>query len=388
VRKAGNKVRITVQLISAVDGYHIWSETYDRSLEDIFEVQDEISRSIANKLRSNLTVAAHEQKLVNAPTENLEAYKKYLQGLYYWNLQTEEAIMQALPCFHEAVALEPAFVNPYYNIVYITANFPHFGMMSIEDAGAICQEATDKVMELDPMDARSQLTAGINAMFFEWDMAKAERHILKSIEINSNLYEAHFMLGWYHMIMQQNELIAVAMQAAYKLDPIGGETVPGIAEVNFFAGNLDVAAYYCDEGIRNYPGSMYANTMKALVTGVTEGWSKGLESLQTWCPPSGIPLFDGLIGYAYAMTGQPDKAFEIIDQLLAIRSTENAPPVSSLLALLYLAVGDKENFYFYFEESMRMKSVTILYFYNSPLFAAVNGEERIKELRRKYGLPV
>ena len=387
VRKGGNKVRITVQLISAIDGYHIWSETYDRSLEDIFEVQDEISRSIANKLRSNLSVDAHELKLVNAPTENLEAYKKYLQGLYYWNLQTEDAMMQALPCFQEAVALEPTFVNPYYNIVYITAYMPHFGLMSIEDARAICTDAADKVMALEPMNSRSQLIAGINAMYFERDMEKAERHILRSIELNPNLYEAHFMLGWYRMIMQQRDKIMEPLNMAYKLDPIGGETVPGIGEINFFAGNLDMAENFCDEAIRNYPDSMYANSMKALVVGAKYDWSKALALLETWCPPEGIPLFDGLMGYARAMSGQTEKTRETIDQMLAMRVDENSPPVSSLLALMYLGLGDKENFYFYFEEAMREKSLTILYFYNSPLFAAVNGEERIMELRKKYGLP-
>ena len=388
VRKAGNKVRITVQLISAIDGYHIWSETYDRSLEDIFEVQDEISRSIANKLRSNLSVDAHEHKLVNAPTENLEAYKKYLQGLYYWNLQTEDAMMFALPCFQEAVELEPTFVNPYYNIVYITSILPHFGVMSIEDARAICTSAADKVMALDPMNARSQLIAGINAMYFEWDMKKAESHILRAIEINPNLYEAHFLLAWYYMIMQQRDKIMEPLREAYKLDPIGGETVPGIGEVNFFAGNLDVAEKYSDEAIRNYPASMYANSMKALVVGAKYDWSKALDLLEVWCPPEGIPLFDGLMGYARAMSGQVEKVQQTIDQMLAMSAGENSPPVSSLLALMYLGLGDKEKFYFYFEKAMQEKSLTILYFYNSPLFEAVNGEERIIELRKKYGLPV
>lgn len=388
VRKAGNKVRITVQLISATDGYHIWSETYDRNLEDIFEVQDEISRSIANKLRSNLSVAAHEQKLVNAPTDNLEAYKKYLQGLYYWNLQTELGIEHALPCFQEAIELEPTFVNPYYNLVYITANFPHFGLMSIEEAGGISAAATEKAMSIDPMNARSQLIAGINAMYFEWDMEKAERFILRSIELNPNLYEAHFMMGWYRMIMKQNDKIKESLDMAYKLDPIGGETVPGLGEVYFFSGELDLALDYVEEGIHNYPESMYANTMKALIIGGKGDWAQALTILEKWCPPMGIPLFEGLIGFARGMTGQVEKVNATIDQFLPLHNVENGPPVASILALLYLGIGDKENFYFYFEEAMRIKSITILYLYNSPLLAAVNGEERIQDLRRKYGLPV
>ncbi len=296
--------------------------------------------------------------------------------------------MKALTCFQEAVELEPTFVNPYYNIVYITSILPHFGVMSIQDARAICTSSADKVMTLDPLNARSQLIAGINAMYFEWDMEKAGRHILRSIEINPNLYEGHFLLGWYYMIMQQRDKIMEPLDVAYKLDPIGGETIPGIGEVNFFAGNIDVAEYYCDEGIRNYPDSMYANSMKALVVGAKYDWSKAIVGLESWCPPEDIPLFIGLVGYARARAGQTEKARETIEQMLFMRKGENSPPLSSLLALMYLGLGDKENFYFYFEEAMREKSLTILYFYNSPLFEAVNGEERIIGLRKKFGLPV
>ncbi len=388
VRKGGNKVRITVQLISAIDGFHIWSETYDRSLEDIFEVQDEISRSIANKLRSNLSSSAHENKLVHATTENLDAYKKYLQGMSYWNQQTMDAPMKAMECFMEAIALEPTFVNPYYNIVYITANLPHFGIMTIEEAAAICNDAAQKTMALDPTNARSHLIAGIKSMYFDWEMEKAEKHILRSIELNPNFYEAHFILGWYRMIMQQRDQIDDALMKAYRLDPIGGETVPGIAEIYLFSGRLADGIPYCEEGIRNYPSSMYAHSIKSLILGNLGDWSSALSLLEAWSPPEDIPLFEGLRGFILGKLGQTENVMRSIDKMLAIRAIPGSPTLSSMLAILYLGVGDKENFYFYFEEAMRLKSITILFLYNSPFLEDVNGEERIKEIRRKYGMPV
>jgi hypothetical protein len=109
--------------------------------------------------------------------------------------------------------------------------------------------------------------------------------------------------------------------------------------------------------------------------------------LETFCPSEGIPLFDALVGYARAMIGDTQSSQKTINAMLSIRTQENMPSMASYLTLLYLGLGDKENFYFYFEEAMKVKSLTILYFYNSPLFEAVNGEERIMELRRKYGLP-
>ena len=111
VRKAGNKIRVTAQLINAADGYHFWSETYDRNLEDIFEIQDDIARAIANKLRENLTTEQHQSQLAKAPTENLEAYKKYLQGIQLWDRTEPNQRSRALSLFREALDLDPKFVN-------------------------------------------------------------------------------------------------------------------------------------------------------------------------------------------------------------------------------------------------------------------------------------
>lgn len=149
--------------------------------------------------------------------------------------------------------------------------------MSVAEAAAIAKDAEDKAMAIDPMNARTQLIAGIKAMYFDWDMPKAEKHILRSIELNPNFYEAHFMLGWFRLVMQQFDKMDEPLQAAYRLDPIGGETVPGLGEVYFFKGDLNLSLKYCEEGIRNYPDSMYANSMKALVVGAKGDWPQALS---------------------------------------------------------------------------------------------------------------
>ncbi len=113
VRKAGNKVRITAQLINTADGYHLWSEVYDRKLEDIFEVQDEITRIITNKLREKLTTEGSKESLVKPATENIEAYNLYLKGLFYWNKWTPEDRKKAIKIYEEAIEKEPNFALPY-----------------------------------------------------------------------------------------------------------------------------------------------------------------------------------------------------------------------------------------------------------------------------------
>jgi len=389
VRKAGNKVRITVQLINAADGYHIWSESYDRNFEDIFELQDDISRAIANKLRKNLSASDHEKPLVSVPTENMDAYKKYMQGIHYGTKQSIPDAMKALQCFNEAVALEPNFVNPYFNIIDMNAFFADAGIISIREADKICRDAATKAMQIDPMNAWSQLAAGIIAFYFDWDMEKAESYLEKATELNPNLAIAHLYLGWFRLVTLQRDRIEEPLRSACRLDPMGAQTVGSAGEICLLAGKFDAAIEYCNEGLANDPNNDYAAAIKSFVIGFQGDWNKAVEMIK--------PLYDRepdfnfaitFLGYAYAKSGQIEKAKELIAVLEEKQKSPGTPDLYHLLALLYLAIGDKEKFYEYYEVSMRSKLIKCLHCYNSPLLTEVAGEERIIKLRKEYGLPV
>ena len=388
VRKAGNKVRITVQLINAADGYHLWSESYDRDLQDIFQVQDDISRTIANKLRKNLAANDHNNKLVKPSTENLDAYNVYLRGLHFWNKQTTADIMIALELFHEAVALEPGFANPYFYIVYITAFLPHVGALGLEEARRICNQAAAKAMEIDPMNAWSQLASGITALYFDWDMGKTEQCLLKAVELNPNLTETHSTLGWYYLFTRQMDKIDEPLKKAAKLDPVGGESIPSAAEVCFHAWKLDEAENFCNEALKANPDNMYANGIKALVIGFKGDPASAIEIFERLHKENpDFLLITCLLGYFHAKDGNKERAREFLSQFIEKSKQPDSAPLSMLIALMHLALGEKENFYLYYEEAMNSKLVTCLYFYNSPLLSDVNGEERIISLRRKHNLP-
>jgi len=389
VRKVGNKVRITAQLINAADGYHVWSESYDRNFEDIFELQDDISRSIANKLRKNLSASDHEKTLVNVPTENMEAYKKYMQGIHYRNVQSLEVAMKAMQCFYEAITLEPNFVDPNFNIVELNAFFADAGVITVEEAARICGEATARAMQIEPMNAWSQLTAGMNAFYFEWDMEKAEHYLEKAVELNHNLVMAHLSLARFRLAMLRGDLIEEPLRNAYQLDPMGGMTLGTAGEICFLAGKFDVAIDYCNEALAIDPNNGYAAAFKSFVIGFRGDWITTIEMLTPIYEQT--PDFNYVIaflGYAFAKSGQSAKAHAFILKLEENQKRPGAPSLHHFLALLYLAIGNKEKFYECYEESMRQKSILSLYSYNSPLLAEVAGEERIIKLRKEYGLPV
>ncbi|MBP9882138.1 MAG: guanylate cyclase [Chitinophagales bacterium] len=389
VRKSGLKVRITAQLINSADGYHLWSETYDRSLEDIFAVQDEIAREIANKLRLNLTEKEHARELVKVPTKNLDAYKKYLQGIHFWNKQTIQDIFRSLASFNEAIALEPEFANPYFEVTFINSFFTHAGIVTLEEGKRICTEATAKVSQIDPDSPWSHLSAGIVAFYFDWDFEKAEREFRKSLELNPNLANAYLFLGWLKLVLLQREQLPEIFKTAQRLDPVGGEVIAGAGEVFFLAGLLDESEYYCNEALNNDSHNMYAGIIKGIVTGFKGDWNSAEQMIQPIAVlAADFNLAIAFYGFACAKNGNIENAKALLLKLEKKHNTPDAPPLDHLIALLYIALGEKEKFYTYYESATDKRIASSLYYYNSPFLADVAGEERLIAIRTRLQLPV
>lgn len=386
VRKAGNKVRITAQLINAADEYHIWSESYERHLEDIFEVQDDISRTNANKLRKNLSSADHETNLVSIPTENMEAYKMYMQGIHYRGRQTIESDLKSMQCFNAALAIAPELINPNFYVVELNAFFADAGVLSTAEAAHNCGEATSRAMHKDPDNAWSQLTAGINAFYFEWNIKKANHHLETAITLNPNLSMAYLFLSRCRLVMQQKDEIDELLQKAYHLDPMGGMT-GAAGEISFLAGKFDLAIEYCNEALAIDPNNAYATAFKAFAIGFQGDWNMAVDMLLQIYEIA--PDFNFAITFhAYARSGQTEKAHGLISRLEEKQQNPESPPLHHLLALLYLAIGDKEQFYDYFETGLKGRAILTLIYFSSPLLSEVRNEQRLSDLGRKNGLPV
>src|SRR6186997_729439 len=157
VRKSGNRVRITAQLINASDGYHIWSESYDRNLTDIFEVQDEISGIIAGKLQDKMGAAEKTDHLVKAPVKNVAAYTHYLRGLHYMNKLTPADSRKAIECFEEAIALEPGYAQAYAMSAGAYSHLGVTGQMLPDTAFEIVTRYANKALQLDDSIAHGHI---------------------------------------------------------------------------------------------------------------------------------------------------------------------------------------------------------------------------------------
>jgi TolB-like protein len=167
LRKAGNRIRMTVQLINASNGYHLWSHTYERTLDDVFVMQDELTRAIVTELTTRV-MGTPSDPLVRPATAVPEAYALYLQGCYFLNKRTAEGFVAGIEHFKKAIELDPDYAAAYANLAYCLAmaGFDTFGAMAPQEAMAQAEAAVSKALELDPALAEAHGAQAIVAALF------------------------------------------------------------------------------------------------------------------------------------------------------------------------------------------------------------------------------
>jgi len=221
VRKAGDRVRITAQLIDTHDGYHIFSRVYDRVLEDIFETQDEISREIVDELRATLPENGEERSLVRPPTEHSEAYASYLKGMYCWNQWTPDAALQAVGHFQRAVELDPEFARAWGGMARSHTFLAAMGRSAqCGEAYGCASSAAQRAIDLDPEIEDSHVALGLVRLFNDWDRPAAEASFLRAMAINPDSVDTlHSYSLFLQAAQRADEAIAVLERAAV-LDPL------------------------------------------------------------------------------------------------------------------------------------------------------------------------
>jgi TolB-like protein/Tfp pilus assembly protein PilF len=251
VRKMGNRVRITAQLLNAENGFHLWSETYHRGLEDIFAIQDEIARSVGDALRIELGVSP-DQPLSPSGTEHLEAHNAYLRGLEFLRSEAPGPLWTALEWFERAVALDPGFADAHLQITSVYGNMLTTGSVSREIAEAPARAANARALMLDPSSsdayaARGLLRHGLG------ELADSEADFLRSIELNPNNPWPYTQYGLLlsHGLSRPEEAVAYLEQAVV-LDPLSLEARSMLGAALAETGRVD-------EGIAMLRSSIEAN---------------------------------------------------------------------------------------------------------------------------------
>jgi TolB-like protein/Tfp pilus assembly protein PilF len=217
VRKAGDQVRVTAQLIKADDGFHLWSETYDRKLDNIFAIQDEIAGAIAGELKVSLGLEAGEAGNLTG-TRSIEAYEHYLQGMAQWHLRTVPSLEQSMAEFQKAVELDPDFAKAHAGLALTWGVFPGYAVTDDDEAYRKAIESANRALKLDPENVEALITLAL-VYRYQLDFVRANDLFQRAIELNPSLATAH---QWYGGLLDAMGDVDASLQSygrAWRLDP-------------------------------------------------------------------------------------------------------------------------------------------------------------------------
>jgi adenylate cyclase len=386
VRKSGNRVRITAQLINAADGYHLWSESYDRNLNDIFQVQDEISAIITNKLRENFSPREAEP-LVKAPTKNIDAYTSYLKALHFWNKLTPADTRKAIECFEKAFELEPAYAQAYAMAAGAYSHLGATGQMLPDKAFEIVKRYADKALQLDDGIAEGHIAIGSYYLFYEWKWKESYEAFQKAIKLNPAATIAYQLLSFYYVTSGQKEEAVKTMEQAIRIDPLSPIINQALGNSYVFAERYDDAIRQADKMLEMNPQMRISLELKAWATGMKGDWRKALEIFQEVHRLTNHPL-KGLmgLGYSYASLGMKEQAMECIEKLERRQREDPNSVIDADLVGIWFALGNKDKVFYHISRCVEKRLAPVNYFLEYPVFKGLSDDPRYLDLKRKMKL--
>ena len=337
VRKSGDRLRITAQLINVEDGYHLFSEKYDRTADDIFAIQDEISLAIVDKLKVKL-LHDEKSKLVKRHTENEEAYRLYLQGRYFWNRRHEGGVQRGLEYFQKAIAIDPEYALPYSGIADCYFSLGFFDFLAPKEAFGKCKEAALKALEMDPDLAEAHASLAIALQFFDWDWPGAEAEFRRAIGLNPNYATVHYFYGVFLTAMGRFDDAIAEQMRAMELDPIQPIIRAAHAFTLWVAGRNDEAIANSRALTEFDPNFFVGWLILGLSCAEIGRFADAEDALRKADDLTGgaSTLVLGFLGYVLGLAGKRDEARSILNRLLEFRKSKYAS--AELIAIIVLAL--------------------------------------------------
>src|SRR5437660_2282016 len=376
LRREGNRVRITAELINTRNGFHVWTETYDRELAGVFALQDEITRSIVDALRVKLAASLRAQQQSNA-----EVYDLYLQGLYFSNKGSEEDLRRALSFFQRAVEKDPTFSRAWTGIAKVWYFLADVYVKPL-DAYSASKEAALKAIALDEKDAEAHCYLSEAKRVLDWDLAGADAELKRAVELDPNSAPAHFFSGLHPLFRGDVKGGLQLILEAEKLDPVSPIT-SYVATAAYLANDrIDDAVIEGQRTLQLDPNYFYLDSVLAAAYREKGNFDEAItlytkSQEATHLPSSGLAI-------TYTRMGREAEARNILSQLLQAR--EKRYVAAPVIAAVYVAFGDKEEAFRWLERAFAEHSGILQWIAFLPEFRPLHSDARFPHLLRRIGV--
>jgi len=383
VRKAGNRVRVSIQMIDATEDKHLWAENYDREIQDIFFVQSDIASRVADALKVEL-LAGERKGIGKVLTNSIEAHNLYLKGVYHFNRGSPSDIERAIEYFELACEQDPGFALAYAKVAYGYVVLAGESISSLE-AFPKAKEFLARALSLDDRLAEAHNVQALIANQYDWDWATTERSFKEAVSLSPSLAEGHVFYAWFLAAMGRfDEAISEATRA-HELDPVSPFTDHICGIIYWMAGKNDRARELFTRILEIYPNFARAHLLLALLNAMESKTEEAIKEADKTISISDEALFREFQAQVYALVGLKEKAREILNGLLSKKFKGYASPMQ--IGLTYYILGEKDSGYQLMQEAHEARDASLPMMNKWPTSNVAREDPRFIELLNRMKLP-
>src|SRR6266446_3440900 len=378
VRKAGNKLRITAQLINVPDGFHLWSETYDRDMKDILAVQGDVAQRVVQALQVQLGVD-EARALAKKPTENPEAHRLYLLGRYHFAKFTRAGWTNAIHYYEQALQVDPNFALAYCGLAD-TYGWAGEQIMAGREAWAKEMELAQKALALDPNLAEAHLAMG-TALFSVLGPHASEKELDRAVELNPNLALAYDQYGWTFAEIGRFDDAIAAEKKALELDPLNTFLNTNLAFFLYWARRYEEATAQIRKTLELDPNNAFAHSILGWCLIGKGNKTEARAEFQRATTLDDLPWYVSSLGYACAVSGDRAKAEQILRELEELAKQRYVSPANR--ASVYLGLGENEKALDWLEKAYEDRDPIFWWINGDQLYDSVRNEPRFQAIMQK-----
>ncbi|MFL6354181.1 MAG: tetratricopeptide repeat protein [Bryobacteraceae bacterium] len=383
IRRSADRLRIVAQMIDTASGVYMWSETYERRLDDAADIQQEISEAIIATLRIRLASAKPNRR--TSAAYHPDAYQLYLRGRGQWNQRTESGIREALESFREAVALDTQFAAAYAGIADAYALLAEYGLQQPAEALVQAKAAARRALEIDPSLGEAHCSLGLLIALHDWKWSEAETHFRRALDLNPGYATAHHWLACDFLpIFGRFDEAMREIEIAVALDPLSPIISEGHVFLLILQRRYEQAEVLLRSIISSKPWFLRAYATLGRILMQMGRNEEAIESLERATSHIGnLPTILGALGQAYGRSGKVESARQMLTRLETMRAVSYAP--ATCLALTCLGLGDTDAALTWLEKGVDHRESNVVLIGVHPVYDDLRGHPRFKKLVRRLG---
>jgi serine/threonine-protein kinase len=382
VRKAGDRLRITAQLVSATDGCHLWSEGYDRQMSDVFAVQDEIARSVLDRLQITLS-GFPRQPLVRWHTDNPRAHHAYLKGRFYWSRRYHGGLTTALEQFQQAIAEDAGYAVAHAGLADAYVFIGFYSLQPPRAAFVAASAAVERALAIAPDLPEAHTSLALIRLGHDWNWPEAEREFKRALELDPSQALARVYLSWLTVLLDDASAGVMHARAAQEMDPLSPLVNSGTAYTLFLARRYEDAVVECRRCLEIDPQFIIAIYVMGMCRAQQGRLAEAIELLEQAVAMSGrAPFYLGLLGNLYGRVGDGVRVQALRDELERLTTTRYVPP--HCFTYLYAGINDLDRAFEWQARAHEDGASPFNYF--SPIIENLHADPRHAAELRRMGL--